>query len=138
MRKLSFGAAAVASLLSVGGCATMSGSGGISTAEVEADAKLICSFDPTAAAVANVLSAAPDVALAENVAQIICAAVTAAPAASGKFADAPNVRKTITVNGKPVTITGTFSIRLRANGLVSTTAIINGKRVTITGAFLSQ
>jgi hypothetical protein len=137
MRKLMLGVAAAA-FAALGGCATTTGSGGISLADVETDAKAICSFDPTAAAIANVLSADPDVAVAEDVAQIICAAVTATPAQSARLGAAPTVTKTIVVNGKTVTITGSFSAPLRAAAPVSKKILINGKPVTIQGAFIGQ
>lgn len=137
MRKLMLGAAAAA-FAALGGCATTTGSGGISIADVEADAKTICSFDPTAAAVANVLSAAPAVALAESVAQIICAAVTAAPSQSGRLGAAQTTTRTIVIDGEPVTITGAFGLPLPANAPVNKRILVNGKSVTIQGKFVGQ
>jgi uncharacterized Zn-binding protein involved in type VI secretion len=139
MRKLMLGAAAAA-CAALGGCATIGSSGGITISDVETDAKAICSFDPTAAAIANVLSAAPGVAVAEDVAQIICAAVTtaAAPAQSARLGASQTVTRTITVNGKPVTITGSFGASLPANAPVSKRILVNGKPVTIQGRFVGQ
>jgi hypothetical protein len=134
MRKLMLAGALGCAL---GACTTTSGIGGITTADVMSAAQTACNFEPSAATIAGILSANPAVATAADVAQIICAAVTAAaPAAqSGKLAAAQSVTKVITVNGHQVTITGTLGARLKANGMVSTAVIINGKAVTIQGAF---
>jgi hypothetical protein len=135
MRKLMLAGALGCAL---GACTTTSGIGTISTADVVSAAQAACSFEPTAATIAAILSANPVVATAADVAQIICAAVTAMPAApaqSGKLAATQTVTKVIIVNGHQVTITGTLGARLKATGMVSTTVTINGKPVKIQGTF---
>jgi len=103
MRKLMLGAAAAA-FLAVGGCATTTGSGGITTADVQNAAVTACSFLPTAATIASILSANPAIATASQVAALICAAVTGKQSVELRGASAP----VIVVNGVPVTIEGTF------------------------------
>jgi hypothetical protein len=135
MRKLMLAGALGCAL---GACTTTSGIGTIATADVVSAAQTVCNFAPTAATIAGILSANPAVATAADVAQIICAAVTAmpgAPAQVGKLAATQTMTKSVTVNGHQVTITGTLGTKLKANGMVSTTVIINGKPVTIQGAF---
>jgi hypothetical protein len=122
----------------LGACTTISGIGTITTAGVVSAAQTACNFEPTAATIAGILSANPAVATAADVAQIICAAVTAmptAPAQSGKLSATQSVTKVITVDGHQVTITGTLGSQFKANGPISTTVTINGKTVTIRGAF---
>ncbi len=108
MRKFMLGAA-LASFVALGGCTS---TGGLNTALIAQDAQAVCNFVPTADSIAAVLTANPLVGTAEDVAAIICAAVTSTtPAASAKLrATAPGttISKTVTINGQSVTITGTF------------------------------
>jgi hypothetical protein len=82
----------------------------ITAASVDAAAKQACGFLPTASTVARILTANPAVATAEEVAGIICGAVTAAPATQGARlkASGASVSVTAIVSGVPVKISGTF------------------------------
>lgn len=109
MKKWLLAGAVMAPFVIFGGCATTSGTGGITVQEVQGAAVAACSFLPTAASVANLLSAAPAVATAESIAAIICAAIS--PATQGAKLKATPGPITVTVaapNGQPVTITGSF------------------------------
>lgn len=105
MHKLMLGVAAAS--LALGGCATITGGNGPTIAQVEGAAVALCSYLPTAASVAALLDANAAIMTAEAIAQIVCAAVGPTPVAqSGKLGATAPV--TVIVNGKPVTISGSF------------------------------
>jgi len=97
----------LASLAAAGGCATITAAGGPTVADVEGAAVALCSYLPTADSVAALLSANGAILTAEAIAQVICAAVgSPPPVQSARLrATAP---VTVMINGKPVTITGSF------------------------------
>lgn len=97
----------VALLAALGGCATTNGAGGPTIAEVEGAAVALCSYLPTADSVAALLNANGAIMTAEAIAQVICAAVGAPPPAQSARLRAP-APVTVTINGKQVTITGSF------------------------------
>ncbi len=108
--------AAMAPLVVFGGCATIPG-GGITIQEVQGAAVAACAFLPTAASVANLLSAAPAVATAESIAAIICAAIAPAKPGAARNSGSGPLSVTVTApNGRRVVVTGSFVAgkRLRA------------------------
>jgi hypothetical protein len=112
MHKFMLGTALLPIVL--GGCATISGGSGPTAAQVEGAAVALCSYLPTADSVAALLSANGAIMTAEAIAQIICTAVGPVPTTqSGRFkATAP---VTVLVNGKPVTVTGSFVAAVKGN-----------------------
>jgi hypothetical protein len=105
-KRLALGAA-MASIVLAGGCATTSNSGGITIQAVQGAAVALCSYLPTADSVAALLSANAAIMTAEAIAQVVCAAVGTAPAAqSAKLRAVAPVM--VMINGKPVTVTGSF------------------------------
>lgn len=78
-------------------------------ATIQADAKQICGFLPTAAAVGQIINVSTKVQTAEQIAQAICSAVVPVSEARtfGAAARAP-VGKTITVTVDGVKVTGHF------------------------------
>lgn len=84
----------------------------IDVSTVIQDAKLACAFVPTAATVASLISANPNVATAEQVAATICQAIgNASPAPSAGAApasDADHLITKVVVNGKEVDIIGHY------------------------------
>jgi len=107
MRKLMLGTA-LSAFITLGGCTTngTQPAGGITIQDVQNAAVAACSFLPTAASIASLLTANPAVATASQVAALICEAVTAKPPASAKLRG-PNAI-TVVVNGKTVKIEGEF------------------------------
>lgn len=83
-------------------------SGPISTAtvaSVQSAAVAACNFLPDASTITNILTANPAAATAENIAAIICSAITGQPAGGVKRrATAP----TVVVNGQTIPVTGHF------------------------------
>jgi hypothetical protein len=113
-----------------------------------------CNFLPTADSVANVLSKASQLATAEDIAQMICAAVTsaqvvvpaatpaAAPTASPAVASAKlgarrggAVMTVTTSYGARVQVSGKFRQGAGPGGATSVAALINGQAVIIQGSF---
>lgn len=94
MRKLAI-AAALASALSFGGCATVPGGvgGGTDTiSQVQQIAATVCFFVPTAATIAGILAAGnPALQSASAIATAICNAITAPKMSSRRGAAAPRV-----------------------------------------------
>lgn len=81
-------------------------------ASLVADTQLVCKYVPDAETVSAIVAAyipgaQPVVAVAAGYANEICAAVTAAPAASLKKGATSPV--TVVINGKTVTVTGSFT-----------------------------
>jgi hypothetical protein len=99
-------ATALAGSVALGACAT-TGSGGLTIADVQGAAVAACSYLPTAASVASLLNANGTITTAEAIAAIICAAVTSSQSAKLKAAPGPVTVKVV-INGKPVTVTGSF------------------------------
>jgi hypothetical protein len=106
MRKFMLSTAALAASMALAACAT-TGSGDITVQDVQGAAVAACSYLPTAASVASLLNANGAIMTAEAIAQVICAAVTTTQSAKLRGAPGP-VTVTVQINGKPVTVTGSF------------------------------
>lgn len=89
--------------------------GGISVAQVVADAKAVCAFEPTAATVVGVISANPTVTQATGIAAAICAAVASVPATAGAGVPSNTDKQwaVITTNGKTVPVVGHFVVAVK-------------------------
>lgn len=89
-------------LLTLPGCVTTGGNVAETIKQVQDQARLICSFVPTVATVANIISAGSGDVLA--IATSICSAITTAPQADG-----PGKHKSaVMVGSRRVTVRGKF------------------------------
>lgn len=105
----------LASSAALAACAT-TGTGGLSIQDVQGAAVAACSYLPTAASVATLLNANGAIMTAEAIAQVICASVTATQGAKLKATPGP-VTVTVQINGKPVTVTGSFVAAMKGRRL---------------------
>lgn len=103
LRSLPVAAVVAASIAS---CTTTGNGPAVTIAEVQNAAVAACSFLPDAATITNILTASPVAATAENIAAIVCSAVTGRAAAAAL--PRPGAAPSVVVNGVTIPVAGHF------------------------------